>query len=40
MNLPLKYGQNPASNSCDIVDIEFVVRGGGGLQSFLRKTQT
>ena len=27
-NLPLKFGPNRASNSCDIADIEF--RGGGG----------
>ena len=30
MNLPLKFGQNRASNSWDIADIEFTVVGGGG----------
>ena len=51
-NLPFKFGQNRASNSWDIVGIEFsvvvvvVVGGGGGggggwcAKSFLRKTQT
>ena len=42
-NLRLKFGQNRASNSWDIVDIEFAVGGGGGggcAKSFLRKTQT
>ena len=37
-NLSLKFGQNLASNSWDIADIEFVVvvggcGGGGGVQS-------
>ena len=32
-NLPLKFGRNPASNSWDIGDIEFVWVGGGGVQS-------
>ena len=40
MNLRLKFGQNRVSNSRDIADIEFVVGGGGGVKSFLRKTQT
>ena len=41
-NLPLKFGQNRASNSWDIADFEFVwvVVVGGGEKSFLRKTQT
>ena len=42
--LPLKFGQNRVSNSWDIADIEFpvvvVVVVGGGVKSFLRKTQT
>ena len=29
-NLPFKFGQNWASNSGDIADIEFAVVGGGG----------
>ena len=29
-NLPLKFGQNQASNSWDIADIEFLMVGGGG----------
>ena len=35
-NLPLKFGQNRASNSWDIVNIEFpvVVVVGGGEKSF------
>ena len=28
-NLPLNLGQNQASYSCDIADIEFLVVGGG-----------
>ena len=40
----LKFGQNRVSNSWDIADVEFsvvvVVLGGGGVKSFLRKTQT
>ena len=44
MNLPLKFGQNRASDSCDIADIEFRVvvvgGGGGGVKSFSCKTQT
>ena len=28
-NVPLKFGQNRASNSRDIADIEFSVVGGG-----------
>ena len=42
-NLPLKFGQNRASKSWDIADIEFVVGGGGGggcAKSFSGKTQT
>ena len=41
-SLPLKFEQNQVSNSWDIADIEFlwvVVGGGGGVKSFLRKTQ-
>ena len=42
--LPLNFGQNRASNSCDIADIEFAVVGGGGgwwcAKSFSCKTQT
>ena len=37
--LPLKFGQNRASNSWDIANYEFMV-GGGGVKSFLCKTQT
>ena len=39
-NLSLKFGQNRASNSWDIADIEFVVVVGGGVKSFSCKTQT
>ena len=40
-NLPFKFGKNQASNSWEIVSIEFVVGGGGGgVKSFSRKTQT
>ena len=36
-NLPFKFGQNQASNSRDIADIEFtVVVGGGGVPSHFR----
>ena len=39
-SLPLKFGQNRVSNSWDIADVEFTVVVGGGVKSFLRKTQT
>ena len=39
-NLRLKFGQNRVSNSWDIADVEFPVGGGGGVKSFLRKTQS
>ena len=40
-NLSLKFGQNGASDSWDIADIEFlVVCGGGGVKSFYCKTLT
>ena len=40
-NLRLNFGQNRVSNSWDIAYVEFsVVGGGGGVKSFLRKTQT
>ena len=47
-NLPLKFGENRASNSWDIADIEFrvvvvvvvVVVVGGGVKSSSCKTQT
>ena len=43
-NLPLKFGQNQASNNWDIANIELgwwvVVVGGGDVRSFLCKTQT
>ena len=43
-NIYLKFGQNGASNSWDIADIEFPVGGGGwwvgGVKSFSCKTQT
>ena len=39
-NLCLNFGQNRVSNSWDIADFEFVWWvGGGGVKSFLRKTQ-
>ena len=34
-NLPFKFGQNRASNSWDIADIEFSVVGGGGVPSHI-----
>ena len=39
-NLSLKFGQNRASNSWDIGDMEFSVVVGGGVKSFSCITQT